>query len=169
VTLYAFYTYEKLADAQRGRQSGATVSANPLDDWTADVEDSVNTFGGGGTFAIVKDKWFLDLAGHYQEADGNNDIFAAPGGAPANARINVGGVQDITLYDDTKFARIGAELRYAFAKAWSAAVGGFFEDYEIEDSNTGGLANYVPGSFFLVADDGDYQGTVGYLRFTYRW
>jgi MtrB/PioB family decaheme-associated outer membrane protein len=169
VTLYAFYTYEKVADAQRGRQSGATVSANPLDDWTSDVEDSVNTFGAGGTFALVKDKWFLDLAGHYQKADGNNDLFAAPGGAPAVARVNVGGVGDIARYDDTKFARIGGELRYAFAKAWSAAVGGFFEDYEIDDSNTGGLANYVPGSFFLAADDADYQGTVGYVRFTYRW
>jgi MtrB/PioB family decaheme-associated outer membrane protein len=169
VTLYAFYTWEKLADAQRGRQSGATVSSNPLDDWTSDVEDNVNTFGAGGTFALVKDEWFLDVSGHYQKADGNNDIFAPPGGAPANARTNVGGVTDITLYDDTKFARIGGELRYAFAKAWTAAVGGFFEDYEIDDSNTQGLANYVPGSFFLSADDADYQGTVGYLRFTYRW
>ena len=169
LTLYAFYTYEKLADAQRGRQSGSTVSTNPLDDWTADVEDNVNTFGAGGTFTLVKDTWFLDVNGHYQKADGNNDIFAPPGGAPANARTNVGGPTDITAYDDTKFARIGGELRYAFAKSWSAAVGGFFEDYEIDDSNTGGLANYVPGSLFLAADDGDYQGALGYVRFTYRW
>ena len=169
MTLYAFYTYEKLADAQRGRQSGATISTNPLDDWTSDVEDNVNTFGAGGTFALVKDTWFLDLAGHYQEADGNNDIFAPPGGAPANARTNVGGPTGITAYDDTKFARIGGELRYAFAKAWTASLGGFFEDYEVEDSNTEGLSNYVPGSFFLAAQDADYQGAVGYLRFTYRW
>ena len=87
----------------------------------------------------------------------------------ANARTNVGGPTGITAYDDTKFARIGGELRYAFAKAWTASLGGFFEDYEVEDSNTEGLSNYVPGSFFLAAQDADYQGAVGYLRFTYRW
>ena len=58
---------------RRGRQSGATVSTNPLDDWTADVEDNVNTFGAGATFTLVKDTWFLDVNGHYQKADGNND------------------------------------------------------------------------------------------------
>jgi hypothetical protein len=169
VTAYGFYTYEKIRDEQRGRQSGASISTNPLDDWTSDVEDGVNTFGAGLTLALVKDKWFLDVSGHHQEVDGNNDMFAPPGGAPAAARVNAGGVQDLPLYDDTKFTRLGAELRYAFAKSWTAATGGFFEDYEIQDSNTDGLLNYVPGSFFLAANDADYRGWVGYLRFTYRW
>lgn len=168
-TAYAFYTRERLVNAQRGRQSGATVSTNPLDDWTSDVKDVVNTFGAGATVALVKDTWFLDLAGHHQDSDGNNDLFAAPGGAPALARTGVGGVLDIPLYDDTRMTRLSGEVRYAFAKAWSAAVGGFFEDYEIDDSNSAGLLNYVPGSFFLAANDGSYQAKVGYLRFTYRW
>jgi len=169
VTLFAFYSREKLKDAQRGRQSGAAISANPLDDWTSDVEDKVSTVGAGATFAVVKGTWFLDLSGHHQKVDGNNDLFSPAGGAPAVARSNVGGVLDIPLYDDTKITRLNAELRYAFAKSWSAAVGGFFEDYEIQDSNTDGLLNYVPGSFFLAANDADYQAKVGYLRFTYRW
>jgi MtrB/PioB family decaheme-associated outer membrane protein len=168
-TAYAFFTHEKLRDAQRGKQSGATVSANPLDDWTSDVEDEVDTFGAGATVALVKDTWFLDLSGHHQKADGNNDLFSAPGGAPAAGRTGVGGIVDIPLYDDTKMTRLSGELRYAFAKAWSAAIGGFLEDYEVADSNADGLLNYVPGSFFLAANDADYRAKVGYLRFTYRW
>jgi MtrB/PioB family decaheme-associated outer membrane protein len=168
-TAYAFFTHEKLVNAQRGRQSGATVSTNPLDDWTSDVEDKVDTFGAGATIAVVKDTWFLDVSGHHQKADGNNDLFSAPGGAPATARTGVAGIADIPLYDDTKMTRIAGELRYAFAKAWSAAIGGFLEDYEVADSNADGLLNYVPGSFFLAANDADYRAKVGYVRFTYRW
>ena len=168
-TAYAFFMHEKLANAQRGRQSGATVSTNPLDDWTSDVEDLVDTFGAGATIALVKDAWFLDVSGSHQKADGNNDLFSAPGGAPAAARTGVGGLVDLPLYDDTKMTRVAGELRYAFAKAWSAAVGGFLEDYEVADSSADGLLNYVPGSFFLAANDADYRGRVGYVRFTYRW
>jgi MtrB/PioB family decaheme-associated outer membrane protein len=168
-TAYAFFTHEKLVNAQRGRQSGSTVSTNPLDDWTSDVDDRVDTFGAGLTLALVKDTWFLDLSGHHQTADGNNDLFSAPGGAPAAARTGVGGIADLPLYDDTKMTRIAGELRYAFAKAWSAAVGGFLEDYEIDDSNADGLLNYVPGSFFLAANDADYRAKVAYLQFTFRW
>jgi len=101
--------------------------------------------------------------------DGNNDIGALPGGAPFNARTAVGGVLDIPLYDDTKLLTLSAELKYHLAKAWTVALGGFFEDYEIRDSNTAGLLNYVPGSFFLAYNDGDYKATVGYVRVTYRW
>jgi MtrB/PioB family decaheme-associated outer membrane protein len=169
VTAYAFFTHEKLVNAQRGRQSGATVSTNPLDDWTSDVEDEVDTFGAGATFALVKGTWFLDLSGHHQKANGNNDLFSAPGGAPAAGRAGVGGIVDLPFYDDTRLTRVSGELRYAFAKAWSAALGGFLEDYEIADSNADGLLNYVPGSFFLAANDADYRAKVGYVRFTYRW
>ena len=38
-------------NAQRGRQSGSTVSGHPLDDWTSDVEDQVDTFGAGAMAA----------------------------------------------------------------------------------------------------------------------
>jgi MtrB/PioB family decaheme-associated outer membrane protein len=169
VSLFGYFTHEKIADFQRGRQSGATVSTNPRDDWTSNVEDRVRSFGGGATFVLRPEKWFLDLSGRYQKVNGNNDLFAAPGGAPFAARTAVGGVQDIALYDDTRIGTLLAEVRYQFAKSWAATLGGWFEDYEIADSNTEGLLNYVPGSFFLAAQDGDYQAKVGYFRLSYRW
>jgi hypothetical protein len=168
-TLYAYYTNETIKNALRGRQSGATISTNPLDDWTSDVKDKVDSVGGGADFTLKPDAWFVSLQGRWQKVDGNNDIFSAAGGAPANARTAVGGVQSIPLYDDTRLLTVSAELKYQFAKAWTATLGGFFEDYEIRDSNTQGLLNYVPGSFFLAYNDGDYQAKVGYVRLSYRW
>jgi MtrB/PioB family decaheme-associated outer membrane protein len=167
--VYAFYTYEKNRDAQRGRQSGSSVSTNPLDDWTSDVNDKGNTVGGGFHYAIVPDKWTFDFGGHYQKVDGNNAIGVFPGGVPYNNRVSLGGAQSLPLYDDTKITSLNASLRYQFAKKWSAGLSGWFEDYTIKDSNTAGLLNYVPGSFFLAANDGDYQAKWAYLYLTYRW
>jgi MtrB/PioB family decaheme-associated outer membrane protein len=167
--LYAFYSYEKVADFQIGRQSGATVSTNPLDNWTSDVNDKVNSVGAGAEVTLVPEKWFLSLLGRYQKVDGNNDLFADPTGVPGRARAAVGGVQDLPFYDDTKITTLQAEVKYQFAKSWSGALGGWFEDYEINDLNTQGLVNYVPGSFFLNENQGDYQAKVAYVRFSYRW
>ena len=168
-SLYGFYTYEKNRNDQRGRQSGSAVSTNPLDDWTSNVKDTGNSLGAGASVTLSPDKWFLEVSGRHQNLNGNNDLFAPPGGMPFNARIAVGGVQDIPLYDDTKLTTLSAEVRYHLAKSWTFAVGGAFEDYEIRDSNTAGLNNYVPGSFFLAAADGDYQAKWGYVRMSYTW
>ena len=166
--VYAFYTHEKQLNAQRGRQSGATVSANPLDNWTSNVNDGVDSVGAGAKFTLKPEKWFLDLFGRYQKVNGNNDIFAPPGGAPAAARPTTG-VQDISRYDDTKIWSASAELRYQFAKAWTAGLGGWYEEYKIQDAASLTNTYYVPGAFFLAANDGDYKGKVGYVRVTYRW
>ena len=34
---------------------------------------------------------------------------------------------------------------------------------------TTGLLNLYPSAFFLAANDGSYNATVGYLRLNYRW
>jgi MtrB/PioB family decaheme-associated outer membrane protein len=168
-TLYAFYSYEDIKNAQRGRQSGSTPSVNALDDWTSDTQDKVNSLGAGADFVLKPEKWWLKLVTRWQKVDGNNNIDAPPGGVPANNRASVGGVQDITAYDDTKIFAINGELKYQFAKAWSATLGGYFEDYQIRDANTQDLRNYAPSSFFLAYNDGDYKAAVGYIRVTYRW
>jgi len=167
--LYAFYTYEKLDNLQVGRQSGATPSNNPLDNWTSTVADKTNSGGVGADFVLVPEKWFLNLQGRYQKVDGNNAIFAADGGAPANARRNTGGVQSIPLFDDTKIGTFSAEAKYQFAPDWALSLGGWIEDYKISDSQSTGVTNYIPASFFLAAVDGDYTAKVAYVRVTYHW
>ncbi|HSB60283.1 MAG TPA: MtrB/PioB family outer membrane beta-barrel protein, partial [Vicinamibacteria bacterium] len=168
-SVYAYYNREAIRDVQRGRQSAGTVSSNPADDWTSEVDDRVNSVGGGARFTLVPDKWTLDVSGQYQKVDGNNDIEAFPGGLPFNARAALGGVQDLGLYDDTRITTFSATLRYRFSRDWETGVAGWFEDYTINDSNTAGVLNYVPGSFFLVPNDGDYQAKWGYLFLTYRF
>ncbi len=167
--LYAFYSYEKLANFQVGRQSGATPSNNPIDNWTSTVDDKTSSVGVGAEFILVPDKWFLNVSGQYQKVDGNNSIFSAPGSAPSLARVNIGGIKSIPLYDDTKIGTLSAEAKYQFATDWVFSLGGWVEDYNIKDAASTGLTNYIPASFFLAANDGDYTAKVAYVRFTYRF
>ena len=79
------------------------------------------------------------------------------------------GVAGIPLYDDTKLFTLKAEVEAKATKSLKLAVGGLYEKYEIKDSNTVGLVNYVPGSFFLAAVDGAYEAKVVYFRASYVW
>jgi MtrB/PioB family decaheme-associated outer membrane protein len=161
-SVYGFYTREHFSNFQRGRQSGASPSTNPLDDWTSDVDDEVDSYGGGATVALIPAKLDFRTFARYQAVDGNNNLDSPPGGTPDVAF-------DIFRFDDTKIWTVSGEFEYRLAGSWSLALGGWIEDYEIRDSATSGLQNYVPGSFFLAANDGDYQAKVGYLRASYRW
>jgi MtrB/PioB family decaheme-associated outer membrane protein len=175
VNLFAFYTRENIATFQRGRQSGATVSVNPLDDWTSEIKDKVDSLGGGATLGLVKDKVELTLNGSYQRVDGNNDFVAAVGGAPEVARRATGGITDIPFFDDTKIYTLSAELSYQLTKGFRLGLGGWHEQYKLRDLNSNDisegtlLSNYVPGSFFLAANDHDYKAHVVYLRASYLW
>jgi hypothetical protein len=161
-SVYGFYTREEISNFQRGRQSGGSLSTNPLDDWTSDVDDEVDTFGGGATVALLPDRLDFRAFTRYQKVNGNNDLDSPPGGTPDVAF-------DIAVFDDTKIWTISGEFDYRLSGLWSLALGGWIEDYEVSDSSTTGLQNYVPGSFFLAANDGNYQAKVGYLRASYRW
>jgi MtrB/PioB family decaheme-associated outer membrane protein len=169
VNLFAFYTREDISNFQRGRQSGATPSTNPLDDWTSDVDDQADSFGGGVNLGLVPDRLDLKLLGTYQKVDGNNDLFAPPGGAPAAARRTLGGVEGITAYDDTRFWNLNAELAYRIQGGWTVTGGAWWEDYRIEDATSVGSVNYVPGGLFLAGNDGPYAGRVFYVRLSYAW
>ena len=175
VNLFAFYTRENISTFQRGRQSGATVSVNPLDDWTSEIEDKVDSLGAGATFGLVKETVELTLNGNYQRVDGNNDFASPVGGAPELGRRATGGITDIPFFDDTKLYTLSAELAYHVTKAFRVGIGGWYEQYKLRDLNSndisGGvlLTNYVPGSFFLAANDHDYKAHVLYVRASYLW
>ena len=159
-SVYGFLTLESYNQFQRGRQSGATPSTNPADDWTADVEDDVNTLGFGGTYALAADL-DLKLFARMQEVNGFNDLESPPGGTPDVAF-------DIPQFDDTDLWNASAELEYRLTDVWRASLGAWFEDYKIRDAQTSGTTNYMPGGFFLAPNDSDYAGTVAYLRLSYR-
>ena len=176
--LYAFFSWEEIDQVQSGRQSGSTLDFNPLNVWTADVVNKVNSFGTGLDFDITP-KWFLGLFARYQKVDGNNDVSLPTGYStslygtnPALRECTAGNSANpcaIPGFDDTKLAYVSAWLKYRLANHWSAAVGLSFEDYEIDDSQTGNLLNYMPASFFLQANNRNYQAWVGWLNLTYSW
>jgi len=168
-SVYAFYAYEKNRDDLRGRQSAATVSINAADDWTSNVKDRINSFGAGAHLTLVPEKWFLDVSGQYQKVDGNNDLGVFPGGGPFTSRVALGGVRSLPIYDDTKITTLNTTVRYRFAKSWDAGVAGYYEEYKIADSNTQNVPYYAPGSFFLSANDANYQAKWAYVFLTYRW
>jgi MtrB/PioB family decaheme-associated outer membrane protein len=160
--VYAYGSHETFKNFQRGRQSGATPSTNPADDWTSNVKDVVDTFGGGVHWVIVKEKVEAQAGGTYQKVNGNNDLASPPGGTPD---FGVG----IPNYDDTKIWAVGAELGYHATPALKLSCGGSVEQYRINDSATVGLTYYMPGGFFLAASDGDYRAYILYGRATYVW
>jgi MtrB/PioB family decaheme-associated outer membrane protein len=175
VNLFAFYTRENIATFQRGRQSGATVSVSPLDDWTSEISDKVDSLGGGATFGLVKEKVELMLNGSSQRVNGNNHFTSPVGGAPELARRTTGGITDIPFFDDTKIYTLSAELSYHVTKGFRLGLVGWYEQYKLRDLNSNDisegvlLTNYVPGSFFLAANDHDYKAHVLYVRASYLW
>jgi hypothetical protein len=166
--VYGFYTWESNSDLLHARQSGSTLSQNPLDDWISNVDDKINSIGAGGTVTLVPAKWSVSLFARWQDVDGNNDFSAPAGGAPDAARVDVGGVKDILNYDDTAITTVSAELKYRLRR-WGLSVGGWFERYRVDDSGTQGLSNYIPSQFFLNADNGSYRALWGYVRASYTW
>jgi MtrB/PioB family decaheme-associated outer membrane protein len=167
--IFGFYGREDIRSFLRGRQSGSAVSFDPRDDWTSDSKDIVDTYGAGLTLALIKDKADLSLYGTYQNVEGNNDLAATTGGLAEVAKRPLGGVLGIEDYDDTKLVSISGEVGYQLDKAWKLSLGGIFEDYDIDDAFSSGLQYYMPASFFLNGNDGDYRGGALYLRVSYRW
>lgn len=161
-SLFGFYTMDEWSTFQRGRQSGGTLSANPLDDWTAAIDMEGTTFGAGANFYLVPDKVTLTLQGRMHEVDAYNDVFSPPGGTP-----DVG--VDIPRWDDTSLTTLAAELAYRMTEAWELGVGGWIEDYEIEDPATQGLLHYMPGAYFLAPNHHDYSGSSLWVRAGYRF
>jgi Putative outer membrane beta-barrel porin, MtrB/PioB len=171
---YAFYSYEDGDILQNGRQSGSTLNFATADVWTSNIVNRGDSFGAGLDFTLVPDKWFLGLVGRYQKVDGNNDVTLLPGFSTSiystssySQCVGTPGPCAIPAFDDTKFSTVLGTLRYQFAKRWSAGAGLGFEDYQLDDSQTGNTLNYMPSSFFLQANNRDYKAWVGYLNLTY--
>lgn len=160
--VFAFFANENWRGFQTGRQSGATFSTNPLDNWSAENSDEAMTFGGGANFTIVPDRANLQFTGRVQNVNGYGDFESPEGGNP-----NVG--VDIPNIDDTRFVTLTGELTYRLTDAWRLGVGAWMERYKIDDALNARQQQYLPASFFLAPNDLDYKGGAAYVRTTYHW
>ena len=139
VNLYGFYTRENNNNWQRGRQSGATVSLKPIDDWFSTVADKVDSFGGGAAFAVMPQKLSLNLSGQYQKVDGDNVITAPVGGAPGAREAGAGGPPRIHRLRRHEHHDRQRRRHLHPARSWAVTVGRWYEDYKIEDANAAPL------------------------------
>jgi hypothetical protein len=110
--------------------------------------------------------------------DGNNMVSLRPGYSTsiyssstlAQCTTTTPGTPcEIPEFDDTQLTYVTAWLRYRFAEHWNAMLGVGFEDYNVDDAQTENALNYMPASFFLQANNRDYEAWVGSLSFTYDW
>lgn len=154
--VYAFAQRADRESFQRGRQSGATPSVNPLDDWTATFEE-VNDLYGLGLTAKLGERWTADLQGRYSISDGEADLFSPPGGTPDRA---VG----FDNYEDIELAAFLAEVDYQWTPQTTVGFSYRFEDYTIDSFILQGLTNYLPGALLLNAHNGDYRAHIYGLR-----
>lgn len=164
-TLYGFYDREVYDADQAARQSGATFSTNPLDDWTANIKDIVNTFGVGQMFEIVADKLNFDLSGSYSKAAGSSFLFSPPGGSP-NTAVNYN-----APLDSTTWWTVQSSFKWKMMKNLSVVLGYWYEQYNLRDIVRNDVAvDYASaGAIFLGALEPNYKYHVGSLRFIYNW
>ena len=161
-SVFAFGGIDVWGGFQRSRQSGATFSTNPADNWEAYNTDKAKTVGLGANFTIVPDRVDVRVSSQLQRVNGRAQLESPPGGAPDLAF-------DVPRIDDTRWMRTVAELSWRLTEAWQVMVGGWLEDYDIEDDPSSGTQIYMPAAFFLVPEDADYQGNVAWVRTSYRW
>jgi MtrB/PioB family decaheme-associated outer membrane protein len=147
-----FYLFGNRIDRttrQQARQSGATPSTNPLDNWSA-AFDEVNDNWGLGLTAKLAARWSTDVSMQWTKSDGKADLFSPPGGAPD---VAVG----FDNYEDYKLFMGGAQLNYRITPAASAGLFYRYEDYTIDSFIRQGLLNYLPGALLLNPNNGDYK------------
>jgi MtrB/PioB family decaheme-associated outer membrane protein len=155
------YVFGEIADRktdQRSRQSAATPSVNPLDDWGIKFKERNDTWGLGWT-AKPADRWTFDLLGRYSKSDGSADFFAFAGGAPLASPPRTAPT-DIGNYEDYKLVSGEVKLGYRLTANATAGLTYRYEDYTIDSFILQGLTNYLPGALLLDANNGDYTGNI---------
>lgn len=158
LNLYLFGHRADRETFQRARQSGGTVSTNPLDDWLVDFDEKTDTWGLGATSRFAE-KWTTDISGRWSKSDGFADFTAFPGGAPLAGRP-VPQALDFDNYEDIELLALIGRLDYQINEQAGAGIFYRYEDYTIDSFIRQGLSNYLPGALLLNPEQGDYKANV---------
>lgn len=163
--LYAFYASELYDADQASRQSGATFSENPANDWTANLKDKVDTFGAGQTIELVSKTLRFDLSGSYSKANGTSSLYSPPGGTPGNAN------NFTKPLDTTTWFTIRSSFNWQMMKNLAVILGYFYEQYDFEDITRNDVAvDYATaGAIYLGAIEPGYKYHVGFLKFVFSF
>ena len=166
-SVYGFYDYELYSANQASRQSGASFSTNPADDWSALLKDKVDTVGGGFNTVLVKNKLSLDLTYSYSKVKGTAHFYSPPGGTP-NLAVDYAN----NNLDTTSLQTLKAEFLWKVARRLSIAFGYWYETYNLSDivRNDARVDLVVTGfGMYLGAIEPGYKYHVGSVKFIYSW
>ncbi len=148
------YLFGHIADRevlQRARQSGATLSTDPLNNWEAAFDEALDTWGFG--LRSDRDRWSWDVSARWSNSDGEADFTTPPGGTPATA-------VDFDNYEDIELLAFHLTLDYEIRDNASFGLFYLYEDYTIDSFILQGLQPYISGAFLLAAENGDYEANV---------
>ena len=152
LTFFLFGQRQDRESFQRARQSGATPSTNPLDDWQVLLDETTDLWGLGLT-SRFNDRWSAELESRWSESDGFADFFSPPGGTP-NLAV------DFDNYEDIELLTLLGRIDYRINPNARAGVFYRWEDYTIDSFIFQGLRNYLPGALLLNPNFGSYTGSI---------
>lgn len=142
---------------QLGRQSGATLSTNPADNWSIRFTEQNDTWTAGWR----KDEGRVrgEIAFDWTRSDGRADMVSPPGGTP-DAAVGFDNYEDY----DWRVAR--GWIEYAFRPSLALGIRTSYEHFEIDSFIREGISNYLPGALLLVGNDGNVRAWITgiYLR-----
>jgi len=167
-SFYAFYSNEVYKGNQRSRQSGATYSTDPRDDWSAELKDKIDSYGAGINAVVKKDKINLDLSYIYSKADGTS-FLESPPGRTAGPDLAVNFTKKI---DATTLQSIRAKLLWKIQPRVAMAIGYWYEQYDLEDITRNDLKvdMLLTGmAIYLGALEPSYKYHVGFVKFIYSF
>jgi MtrB/PioB family decaheme-associated outer membrane protein len=162
---FALYLFGHIADResfQRARQSGATLSTDPRDDWTVDLDEATDTVG-LGLNGSPNDAWHWDISGNWSRSDGESDFASPPGGTGTSGASRE--PVDFDNYEDIELLALALQIDYSVNRRLDVGLLYRYEDYTFESFNLEGLRPYLPSTLLLVANDGDYQADVFGISF----
>jgi MtrB/PioB family decaheme-associated outer membrane protein len=148
-----FFLFGHIADRevfQESRQSGGTLSTDPLDNWNVLLNEDTTTWG-LGLNKKNESGWSFDLSAHISDSDGEGDFTTPPGGRTA---------VDFDNYEDIELFSVWLKAAYEINEGVSCGFFYLWEDYTIDSFILQGIVPYLPQSILLAANDGDYEANL---------
>jgi MtrB/PioB family decaheme-associated outer membrane protein len=165
-TVFAFYEHELYRGDQRSRASAGDVfSTDPADDWSARLEDHVDTVGAGASKRLVKDRLDLNVTYSFSRVRGTS-LLATPEDSPTPAANFTDGL------DSTRIQILRAQATWRLVGNLSVAGCGWFERWDLSDivrnDDTVDLVTAGSGMYLGALQPG-YLYWVGSVKFIYTW
>jgi MtrB/PioB family decaheme-associated outer membrane protein len=164
---YAYLSQEEVAQSVEGRSfspfspGGTWGSAqDSANNWQADIDDHVDTFGTGAHFDLTGTRITLDL--RYSYSLGNSEIGVSDSGLTAVA------IPD----SESDTHRVRLEGTYNYSRQWLFSLGAQYEKYDAKNWQRDGIdaaSGDVDYLLLLQGSEPDYEAYILYLGSRYSW